>query len=94
MAAPVCVVTGASRGLGRAIALALGAQGARVAVNYASSSGAAEEVAAQIKEAGGDAIVVGANVGQREDIDKLFQVCCALYASSFLFMCATSSSHF
>lgn len=69
----MCVVTGASRGLGRAIALALGAQGARVAVNYASSSGAAEEVAAQIKEAGGDAIVVGANVGQREDIDKLFQ---------------------
>ncbi len=67
-------MTGASRGLGRAIALALGAQGARVAVNYAASAGAAEEVAAQIKAAGGDAIVVGANVGQREDIDKLFQV--------------------
>lgn len=52
VAAPVCIVTGSSRGIGKAIALALGATGAKVVVNYASSSGAAEEVAAQVIAAG------------------------------------------
>lgn len=70
---PVCIVTGASRGIGKAIALALGATGARVVVNYASSAGAAEEVAAAIAGLGGEALIVGANVGKREEIDKLFK---------------------
>lgn len=64
-------MTGASRGIGRAIALSLGASGAKVAVNYASSSAAAEEVAEAIKAAGGDAIVIGANVANREEIEKM-----------------------
>lgn len=46
---PVCVVTGASRGLGKAIALALGGEGCRVVVNYAASAGAAEKVVEEIK---------------------------------------------
>ncbi|CAL8465307.1 g4842 [Coccomyxa elongata] len=71
--APVCVVTGSSRGIGKAIALALGAAGAKVVVNYASSAGAAEEVAEQIKASGGDAIVVGADLAKGEDIDRLFK---------------------
>ncbi|GMH38597.1 hypothetical protein BSKO_06481 [Bryopsis sp. KO-2023] len=71
--APVCVVTGASRGIGKAIALALGAEGAKVAVNFASSSGAAEEVADQIRASGGEAIVVGANVSKKEEIDAMFK---------------------
>ena len=58
------MVTGASRGIGRAIALALGAAGCKVAVNYSASSGAADEVAAQIADLGGEAIVVGANCGK------------------------------
>lgn len=70
---PVCIVTGGSRGIGRAIALALGATGARVAVNYAANSAAADDVAARIKELGGDAIVVGANVAKKEDIERLFK---------------------
>ena len=70
---PVCIVTGASRGIGAAIALALGETGARVVVNYAASAGPAEEVAAKIKAAGGDAIVVQANVGQEEDVKRLFK---------------------
>jgi 3-oxoacyl-[acyl-carrier protein] reductase len=52
----VAIVTGASRGIGRAIALALAAEGANVAVNYASSSKAADEVVAEITGMGGGAI--------------------------------------
>lgn len=63
-------MTGSSRGIGRAIALALGKEGAKVVVNYASSSGAAEEVAEEIKQAGGDAITVKADLGKQEDIQK------------------------
>jgi len=71
IANPVCIVTGSSRGIGKAIALALGSAGARVVVNYASSSAAAEAVAADIKAAGGDAIVVGADLSKGEDIQRL-----------------------
>ena len=71
VANPVCIVTGSSRGIGKAIALALGAAGARVVVNYASSAGAADDVAAAIKASGGDAIVVGANLSDAADIQKL-----------------------
>ena len=71
IANPVCIVTGSSRGIGKAIALALGAAGARVVVNYAASSAAADEVAATIKASGGDAIVVGANLSDPADIARL-----------------------
>ena len=70
---PVCIVTGASRGIGAAIALALGETGARVVVNYAASAGPAEEVANKIKAAGGDAICVQANVGDEADVKRLFK---------------------
>jgi len=63
-------VTGSSRGIGRAVALALGSAGARVVVNYAASAGKAEEVAAEIKAAGGDALVVGADLSKAEDIQR------------------------
>lgn len=70
---PVCVVTGASRGIGAAIALALGSAGARVVVNYAASEGPANDVCAKIKAAGGDAIAVKANVAVPEEVDALFK---------------------
>lgn len=60
----VCIVTGASRGIGKAIALALGAAGCKVAVNYSASSASAEAVAQEIIDLGGDAIVVPANCGK------------------------------
>jgi 3-oxoacyl-[acyl-carrier protein] reductase len=62
--ADVAIVTGASRGIGKAIALELGSKGCKVAVNYSASSGAADEVAQQIIDLGGEAIVIGANCGK------------------------------
>jgi 3-oxoacyl-[acyl-carrier protein] reductase len=67
------LVTGASRGIGRAIALALATEGAKVAVNYASSSGAAEEVVAAITAAGGEAVALKADVSQEEEVENLFK---------------------
>lgn len=67
----VAIVTGASRGIGRAIALALAGEGAKVVVNYASSSSAAEEVVGAISQAGGDAIAIQADVSKLEQVEAL-----------------------
>ncbi|BAZ49086.1 3-oxoacyl-[acyl-carrier protein] reductase [Nostoc sp. NIES-4103] len=67
----VAIVTGASRGIGRAIALQLAAQGANVIVNYASSATAAENVVAEITAAGGQAVALQADVSQADQVDTL-----------------------
>jgi 3-oxoacyl-[acyl-carrier protein] reductase len=66
----VAIVTGASRGIGKAIALSLASEGAMVAVNYASSSGAAEAVVAEIVAAGGQAIALQADVSQPDAVEN------------------------
>ena len=63
----VAVVTGASKGIGAAIAKALAAQGASVVVNYASSKAGAEQVVDAIKAAGGNAVAVGGDVSKAAD---------------------------
>ena len=55
----VALVTGASRGIGRAIAIALGRRGAKVIVNYASREDAAREAVAAVEAAGGQGAIVG-----------------------------------
>jgi 3-oxoacyl-[acyl-carrier protein] reductase len=65
------VVTGASRGIGRAIALALAKEGARVVVNYARSRERGEAVVAEIRAAGGEAAAVPADVSRAEEVDRL-----------------------
>ncbi|WP_258296310.1 3-oxoacyl-[acyl-carrier-protein] reductase [Paenibacillus peoriae] len=67
------LVTGASRGIGRSIALALAEAGANVAVNYAGSEAAATEVAEQIRAKSVEAITVQANVGRADEADQLIK---------------------
>lgn len=69
----VAIVTGASRGIGRATALALAGEGAKVAVNYANSSGAADAVVAEIAGQGGEALALQANVAEADQVDTLFK---------------------
>lgn len=69
----VAVVTGASRGIGRAIALELARRGARVVVNYHRNAAAAEEVVAAIRAEGGEAVAVGADVSDFQQAQALIQ---------------------
>jgi 3-oxoacyl-[acyl-carrier protein] reductase len=66
------IVTGASRGIGRAIALRLAEDGASVAVNYRSNADAAEIVVTAVKDLGGEAIAIQADMGDVNQIRRLF----------------------
>lgn len=66
------IVTGASRGIGRAIALRLASDGFKVAVNYSGNAAKAQDVVAAIQAAGGQAIAVQADISQPEDVQRLF----------------------
>jgi 3-oxoacyl-[acyl-carrier protein] reductase len=76
----VAIVTGASRGIGRATAIELAKYGAKVVVNYARSSNAADEVVKMIIDGGGEAIALQADVSQTEEVDNLIQETLAKYS--------------
>jgi 3-oxoacyl-[acyl-carrier protein] reductase len=67
------IVTGASRGIGRAVAIRLARDGFAVAVNYAGNAAKAEEVVAEIKATSGQAIAVQADVADAADVGRLFK---------------------
>ncbi|KAF3628815.1 3-oxoacyl-[acyl-carrier-protein] reductase, chloroplastic [Capsicum annuum] len=71
--APVVIVTGASRGIGKEIALALGKAGCKVLVNYARSSKEAEEVSKEIEACGGEALAFGGDVSKEEDVESMIK---------------------
>ncbi|MGD9208272.1 MAG: SDR family oxidoreductase, partial [Syntrophobacterales bacterium] len=69
----VALVTGSSRGIGRAIAERLGKEGASIVVNFATKANEAEEVVATVQSQGSQALAVQADVGKTKDIRSLFE---------------------
>ncbi len=69
------VVTGGGRGVGRAVSLAFGREGADLVINYVRNEGAAEEVVSELKEMGRDSLTVKANVAVKEDAERLIGAC-------------------
>jgi len=75
----VAVVTGAARGIGRAIAISLADKGATVVINYSNSTAQAEEVVEQIKAQGGQAVAIRCDVSAGESVEAMFAEVLAKY---------------
>ena len=69
----IALVTGASRGLGRGVAAVLAEKGAELIVNYRTDSAHAESLCKEISEQGGKAVPFRADVGKKEEVDRLFE---------------------
>jgi len=68
----VALVTGSSRGIGRAVALGFAREGAKVVVNYSSSENAAQEVVKEVRAMGSEAIAVKADVARKNEVEAMF----------------------
>lgn len=75
----VALITGASRGIGKACAIAFGKAGYKVVVNYASNDAAAQEVVKAIEEAGSEAIAIKANAGDLKEVQDMMRTVVKTY---------------
>lgn len=87
MSGRVAVVTGAGRGIGRAVAAELALKGCRVIVNYQSSEAAAMSLVDEIKSAGGEAHAIRANVSNAEEVKALFDETTKTYGAAEIVVC-------
>jgi 3-oxoacyl-[acyl-carrier protein] reductase len=88
------IVTGAARGIGRAVAERLGTAGARVVVNYRSDAVAAETAVAAIRGAGGEATAVHADLAVSEQVHRLFSVARQRYGDPRVVVHCAAVTHF
>jgi enoyl-[acyl-carrier protein] reductase III len=91
---PVAVITGASRGIGKVLALKLARRGVDVVVNYKKNADLAEETLAEVRAAGADGITVQADIEQPDDIDRLFEVVKETYGKLDLFVANAAAAAF
>jgi glucose 1-dehydrogenase len=87
LAGQAALVTGASSGIGRAVALAMARAGAKVVVNYVSNPEAAQAVVAEIEHAGGTAIAIRADVSQESEVDAMFAQAVAAFGTLHVVVC-------
>ncbi|MBP2472371.1 enoyl-[acyl-carrier protein] reductase III [Crossiella equi] len=92
--APITLITGASRGIGRTLAVTLGALGGTVVVNYKKNTELAEETAKLVEQAGGQAITVAADVEQPEELEKLFGAVESEFGRLDHFVCNAAAAAF
>ena len=90
----VALITGASRGIGQALALSLARGGASIVINYKKNAELAEKTRAEVEQAGGHAITVAADVEQPEEIDRLFEAAAAAYGRLDFFVANAAASSF
>ncbi len=90
----VALITGASRGIGRALALSLAQEGASILVNYKKDAGAAESLLSQLAVKGGRAVAVQADMEQPEEIDKLFRAAASDFGRLDYFVNNAAASSF
>lgn len=92
--AKIALITGASRGIGRAVALRLGLAGWQVVVNYCTNRAAADDVCAEIAAAGGSAVAVAADVGDEAQVTELFAAAGAAFGEPTLLVNNAGVAHF
>ncbi|GIL27181.1 SDR family oxidoreductase [Actinocatenispora comari] len=90
----VTVITGASRGIGRSLALSLAAAGGTVVINYKRNTEAAQKTLAEVEALGGKGITVAADVEEPDDIDRLFDVVESTYGTIHHFVSNAAASSF